>query len=164
MERSEVISRSFKNIPQMRPIVATLKQAMGDNLMAIVLFGSRARGDADEMSDWDLFVITQYLPQKSFQRHLYLKKLLPDLWRGQVAIIAKTPAEFEAYLPSLYLDIALDGIILYDTNNYITEHLAWLKRLIRQKGLHREQVGNEFIWHWQKFPGLNWTLEWEAVR
>jgi len=151
-----------KESPQMMPVIAALKQALGDNLIAAVLFGSRARGDSNEFSDWDLLVIARGLPERPFQRHLYLKKMLPDFWRGQVAIVAKTPEEFEAHLPSLYLDIALDGRILFDTNEYATSHLSRLRQLIRSEGLRREQKKDDLIWRWQHFPGLDWSLEWET--
>jgi predicted nucleotidyltransferase len=149
---------------EMKPVIAALRQTLNDNLVAIVLFGSQARGEADEFSDWDLLVIARDLPEKPFQRHLYLKKLLPDLWRGQVAILAKTPKEFEAYLPSLYLDIAVDGNILFDTDSYMANRLDRLQRLIQTGGLRREQSDNDLIWRWQESPGLDWSLEWEMVR
>ena len=89
--------------------------------------------------------------------------MLPDMWRGQAAILAKTPEEFEAYLPSLFLDIALDGIILYDSDGYMADRLHHLQHLIQIKGLQREQTGKELIWRWQKFPGYDWSLEWEIT-
>jgi predicted nucleotidyltransferase len=152
-----------KDVSQMTPVIAAFKQQLGDNLVAIVLFGSRARGDAKETSDWDILLIARHLPVKLFQRHLYLKKIVPDAWRGQVAIIAKTPEEFEAHLPSLYLDIALDGIILYDTAEYMADRLSRLQSLIQAEGLEREQLERDMVWHWQKSPGFNWSLEWESV-
>lgn len=77
--------------------------------------------------------------------------------------MAKTPQEFESYLPSFYLDMALDGIILYDTDTYIAERLAHLRHLIETKGLQREQQGDDLIWQWQEFPGFDWSVEWETV-
>jgi predicted nucleotidyltransferase len=135
---------------------------LGDRLVAVVLFGSRARGDADEDSDWDLLLIAKELPQKPFQRHLRLKRLLPPLWRGKVALIAKTPEEFESHVSDLFLDMALDGIILYDTDEYMAERLAYLRRLIQEQGLRREQEGKELIWRWEEFPGFDWSLDWET--
>jgi hypothetical protein len=115
------------------------------------------------MSDWDLLIIAHRLPERSFQRHLYFKKMLPDIWRGQVAIIAKTPEEFEAHLPSLFLDIALDGIILYDSSGFAAERLSHLQRLIQNRGLRREKVNGDLVWRWQKSPGFDWSLEWEMA-
>jgi predicted nucleotidyltransferase len=145
-------------------VVTALRQGLGDNLVAVVLFGSRARGDATEASDWDLLVIARHLPPSFFQRHLQLKALLPIEWRGRVALLARTPAEFEAHLTSLMLDIALDGVVLDDPEGYAAEQLARLRKLIESKGLHRKQKGKDFIWNWERFPGFDWSLEWEAVR
>ncbi|HEX9922537.1 MAG TPA: nucleotidyltransferase domain-containing protein [Anaerolineae bacterium] len=148
---------------QIMPVIDALKQALGESLVSVILFGSRARGNATETSDWDLLVIARHLPEKPFERHLHLKNIVPEIWRGQVAIVAKTPQEFESYLPSFYLDIALDGIILYDTDRYITKRLFQLQQLIKAKGLQREQLGNDLIWEWQEFPGYDWSVEWESV-
>ena len=149
---------------QMAAVLAALKQGLGDDLVAIVLFGSRARGEADEASDWDLLLIARDLPHKPFQRHLHLKQMLPADWRGRVAILAKTPEEFESYLTSLFLDIALDGIILHDPEGYMADRLARLRRLIQEQGLQRTRVNGDLIWRWRRFPGFDWSLDWEMAR
>lgn len=148
---------------RLRVVVEALQQGLGNNLVAIVLFGSRARGEATEASDWDLFVLARELPSSPLQRHAQLTTLLPVKWRGQAAILARTPTEFESHLSSLMLDIALDGVVLYDPEGYVTQRLAALKRLITNRGLYREQVGRDFIWKWKQFPGSNWSLEWKEV-
>lgn len=60
------------------------------------------------------------------------------MWRGRISILAKTSTEFEAHVPALFLDIALDGIILCDTDGYMAKRLAYLERWIRKRGLYRE--------------------------
>ena len=99
---------------EITPVVRTLQQGLGKKLVAVVLFGSRARGDAREESDWDMLVIAEDLPDRQMERYRKTKEILPQKWRGRISILAKTPVEFEAVLPSLYLEIALDGLILYD--------------------------------------------------
>ncbi|MGC8960115.1 MAG: nucleotidyltransferase domain-containing protein [Chloroflexia bacterium] len=149
---------------QMAPVLAALGHGLGNDLVAIVLFGSRARGEAEADSDWDLLVIARHLPPRAFQRHLYLKQMLPAECRGRVAILAKTPEEFESYLTGLFLDVALDGIILYDSQGYMADRLARLRRLIQEQGLQRRQMGRDLVWDWQRFPGLGWSLDWEMAR
>ena len=80
-------------------------------------------------------------PQRPFQRHLYLKRMLPPDWRGRVAIVAKSPQEFESCVASFFLDIALDGTILQDPQGYMADRLDRLRRLISDRGLQRRQVG-----------------------
>ncbi|MBC7225957.1 MAG: nucleotidyltransferase domain-containing protein [Thermoflexales bacterium] len=144
------------------PVVRALYHGLGNRLVAVVLFGSRARGDASPESDWDLLVVARDLPQRPFQRHLFLKRLLPAEWRGRVAILARTPEEFEARLPALFLDIALDGIILYDPQDYMAKRLAELRRLIQEYGLRRVQRGRDLVWNWDRPPGPDWSVEWGA--
>jgi predicted nucleotidyltransferase len=157
------IQEKEKNQATLQEAVEPLRQGLGNNLVAIVLFGSRARGEATEASDWDLFVLARQLPLSPLQRHMQLTTLLPIKWRGQAAILARTLTEFESHLSSLMLDLALDGIVLYDPEGYAAQRLAALKRLIANRGLYREQVGRDFIWKWKQFPGPNWSLEWKEV-
>jgi predicted nucleotidyltransferase len=146
-----------------RQTVIALRAGLGHRLVAVVLFGSRARGDASPASDWDVLVIAEGLPGKSFERHQSLKRLLPVNCRGAISILAKTPQEFEAYLPSLYLDIALDGRILYDPHGYAADRLAALQRLLKQAGLYRERTEAGDVWRWQKQPSGPWALKWEMA-
>lgn len=145
------------------PVVIALRQGLGDNLVAVALFGSRARGDATEVSDWDLLVIARHLLPSLFQRHVQLKAILPVEWRAKMSLLARTPEEFDARVTSLMLDIALDGIVRYDSEGYATQRLAALKRLIASRGLHREQRGRDFVWKWERFPSFHWSLEWKEV-
>lgn len=144
----------------LNPLTAALREQLGERLIAIVLFGSRARGEANAGSDWDLLLIANDLPRKAFDRHLLIKQLLPHPWRGIVSVLAKTPEEFDAALQSIYLDIAVDGIILFDKNNYIADRLAILNRQLETRGLYRVRQGRDMLWRWVEAPQVEWRLEW----
>jgi predicted nucleotidyltransferase len=148
---------------EIAPAVQALQEGLGKELMAVVLFGSRARGDAKEESDWDLLVIAKDLPKRQMERYRKTKEILPQKWRGRISILAKTPDEFEAALPSLYLEIALDGLILYDPQEYAAVQIQKLRRLIQAKELRRERRGRDFIWQWGTFPGFGWSLSWKEA-
>ena len=148
---------------KLKPVLSGLKKGLGDRLAAVALFGSRARGDAMPQSDWDIFVLAEGLPDKPFRRHLLLKRMIPPRWRGKVSIIAKTPEEFERYLAGLFLDIAVDGVILFDPQGYLSQKLDLIRRLIKQKGLTREKRGRDLIWRWKRYPGPNWSIEWSDI-
>ncbi len=141
--------------------VKALREALGERLVAVVLFGSRARGDATADSDWDLLVLAEDLPQNLFDRSLFLKGALSQAWRGAVAVVARTPQEFETYLPSLYLDIALDGQVLYDPRGYAAGRLATLKGMIEEAGLYRVRTQAGDLWRWKSPPAGAWVLEWQ---
>ncbi len=48
--------------------VARLRQQYGDDLLRVVLFGSKARGDADDESDMDVLVVVR-VPLDDYERH-----------------------------------------------------------------------------------------------
>lgn len=141
--------------------VQALSAALGERLVAVVLFGSRARDETTEASDWDLLVVVEGLPESPLERRMSLKRLLPPGCEA-VSLLPRTPEEFEDHVPSLYLDIALEGKVLYDPRGYMTERLARLRRLIEELGLRREwtEAGEE--WHWKKEPAGSWALRWEG--
>ncbi|MDW8234594.1 MAG: nucleotidyltransferase domain-containing protein [Roseiflexaceae bacterium] len=150
-------------ISEVHPVVDALHQALGSSLVALALFGSRARGDALPDSDWDLLLIAEHLPASPLARQECLIACLPAEWRGRAAIIARTPSEFTAHLPSLYLDIAIDGIVLYDRDGSITRHLAALRSMLDRQGLYRIQRDRDLVWEWRTFPGYGWRLNWQQV-
>ena len=98
-------------------VSATLSQKLGDNLVGLYLFGSKARGDAHADSDIDLLVILQNLNPDSrwlvrataadcslqhdvlFNTHLYDKERWDDLVQ---------------YQDTLWREIRRDGIPLHD--------------------------------------------------
>lgn len=90
-----------------------------------------------------------------------LKRMLPPEFRGEVSLLVKTPEEFMSNLPDLYLDIAVDGILLYDTDGYMVHRLRSLKALIQRKGLRREGEDGDLIW--RQPTASAWSLEWEEV-
>ena len=145
------------------PLTTELRQRLGDRLVALVLFGSRARGEATAASDWDLMLIAKGLTPKPFERHLYVKQLLPVEWRAVASVLAKTPEEFDVSLQLVYLDIAIDGIILYDRNRYITKRLKAIRNHLERQGLHRKQQGHNFEWGWTRSPQGEWSFEWDDV-
>jgi predicted nucleotidyltransferase len=141
--------------------VEALRAGLGERLIAVVLFGSQARGEGTEGSDWDLLVIARGLPEQVFERHLLLRQLLPPGPVAAVSLLAKTPEEFESHIASLHLDIALDGQILHDPQGYAAEKLSALRRVIDRSGLYRERTEAGDLWRWQREPSSPWVLEWE---
>ena len=141
-------------------VVGALKDGLSGRLVAVVLFGSRARGEGSETSDWDLLLIAEGLPAKTFDRSLYLKQLIPLEWRGRVSMLAKTPEQFHGAISSLYLDVALDGQILYDPRGFAVSRLGALRRGIEHLGLRRERIPEGFDWRWEKTPAASWPLSW----
>jgi hypothetical protein len=47
---------------------------------------------------------------------------------------------------------------------YITERLTRLRRLLEKRNWYRERARDDPVWRWERFPGFDRSLEWEAVR
>lgn len=150
----------IKGVP--KQAVEALANALGDRLVAVVLFGSKARGDARPDSDWDLLVIGEGLPEGYWDRHRLIREALLDQHSAGVSVVAKTPTEFESYLAPLYLDIALDGQVLFDRDGYARRKLDELRRIIQRAGLFRERTESGDIWRWKQEPARPWALNWEG--
>jgi uncharacterized protein len=141
-----------------------LQEALGERLVGVVLYGSRARDDARPGSDWDLLVVARDLPQGTMARHLALKRALPEACRAQVSLLTRTPEEFEAHVSSLYLEIALDGRILFDPTGIVGDRLAGLRATAERRGLVRVETDSGYDWRWESTPAHPWDAPWEGRR
>src|SRR5581483_11315485 len=149
--------------PYLQEAVEQLRAAFGDNLVGIALYGSRARGEARPDSDVDLLAIVRNLPQhwqeRTFALHNPLRQVETDF---PLFVYGKTPEEFEGAFPSIYLDMGLDGIVLYDVDGYLTAKLARIREIISEVGLVRKRITDgEFFWDWKRQVTVPWELDWE---
>jgi predicted nucleotidyltransferase len=142
-------------------LVERLKTAFADNLWGVALFGSQARGDAAAGSDYDLFIVLEGLPNRPIERQVHIMRRLGR--KGSASIIAKTRHEFESVFPSLYLDLAVDGRILFDRNGYLAARLGRVRELIAGAGLVRRKQRRGFAWDWARKHGPEWRVDWTGV-
>ncbi|HZQ07204.1 MAG TPA: nucleotidyltransferase domain-containing protein, partial [Anaerolineae bacterium] len=140
--------------------------AFGSDLVGIALYGSRARGEARPDSDVDLLLIARNLPVQPRARaqilHEGLRGVSTDL---NFSVYERTPEEFESYFPSVFLDMGLDGIILYDPEEYLTQKLARIREIIEVAGLYRYRLSPKSLcWNWKNPPRRGWEITWEGYR
>lgn len=158
---------SVTHVPELdrdisRPAVQELRRGLGEGLVAVVLFGSRARQDREAGSDWDLLVIAEGLPERHFDRQLLVNGLVAEC-PGPISLIARTPQEFESHVASFYLDVAVDGRVLYDPSGYVIDRLAHLRRLTEEAGLTRERTAAGDVWSWRRPPQGQWVMTWDRI-
>jgi predicted nucleotidyltransferase len=145
-------------------IVECFKEHLGHNLVSLVLFGSRARGEAREGSDWDLFIIAKDLPAKPFKRLLYVREPLTGQFHEKICIIAKTPEEVLSAFPSLFLDLSLDGIALFDREGFFETLRERMRKIISGAGITRKRDNGEYHWEWKVPPKAGWEITWSGYR
>lgn len=148
---------------KLNKIVEVYKCYLGERLISIILFGSQARGEAKDKSDYDLFILANNLPKGALERSRFIHKPIYKNELRSLSIIAKTPTEFQEDVASLYLDLSIDGIILFD-KDFIQPKLLKLKEIIKNSGLNRVKDNDEFHWEWKKYPKGEWEITWEGYR
>lgn len=151
-----------ETLQRLAPVLERLKAALGERLTGVVLFGSRARAKGRNWGDWDLFLLAEDLPENPFDRQMALRALLPPA-PERVSLLAKTRGEFEGAFPPLYLDIAADGIVLYDPQGYLRKKLTTIREIIKAAGLRRTRRNGDLIWKWEKPPRRPWRIDWTGI-
>ncbi|HEY3255099.1 MAG TPA: nucleotidyltransferase domain-containing protein [Polyangiaceae bacterium] len=139
-----------------------LRKVFGAALVAVALFGSRARGDSRADSDLDFYVLVNGLPADPFERARVLSNALPSQVAHCLNVLARTVEEFETDITPLHLDLAVDARILFDTEGYLASRLEMVRRRIREAGLERKP---DLVWRWQTTPRTcDWSIRWDGVR
>jgi len=145
-------------------VLDVLRAHFGGRLRAVVLFGSRARGDASETSDHDVFVVADDLPGDVLARHAELRGLLGPIFArlpGPLNFVAKTPAELMSNLSPLVIDVCADGVCLHGQGFFEPLRQKALAAL-QSAGLSRRRVGDTLMWVFPRARTTDWTLDWDG--
>lgn len=96
---------------------AQAKEVLRDNLVSIVLFGSRARGEARPDSDVDLLLVVKDI-KKALQALDALDEVVLDLLLEYGLLLAVIPVETAGFARQerlLYRIASREGVRIYDT-------------------------------------------------
>ncbi len=137
-------------------------QALGDRLVAVVLYGSVARGEAGLDSDVDLVVVARDWPGgrmaatnafmavedaamatpawEALRAQGYRAEPIPQLW---------SLAALQAF-SFLHLDLATDGIALYDADGVFAQRMGQVRARMAELGTRR--VVDRQGWYWDLKP------------
>ena len=97
-----------------KELIDELKKLYGDNLSCVILYGSKARGDATEDSDIDILVVLKKIHNFSLER----KKVKEISWRLSykydllLSIIIRSEQEYMRKDTPLLMNIEKEGIVL----------------------------------------------------
>lgn len=128
-----------------------LKKHHVGNLVAMILFGSVARGTVTAHSDIDLLTVFHRLPPGRMARRSYLgdtppllaKKLLRLHGRGihtDFNVLIKTVTEAQTRTPFTY-ELVQDGLVLFDEADFFNDLKAGVKKRMRELGSQWRQIG-----------------------
>jgi len=163
---SEFKVKNVEKIPHMyfAPLIKRYCEILNDllkeRLVSIMLFGSIARGDWDMNSDIDMLVIADgWDGEPVWERIRELRKAKEKLEEsleyqealraGYWPIIQNFPLSLKEAkrFNRIYLDAVIDGIILYDKDNFLTGLLQSLRKKLEEMGSVRITLPNrKFYW------------------
>ena len=137
----------------LRRYVAALERRFGDDLVSVVVFGSRARGDARPESDIDVLLVVRGLPRNRFERYGGIRDLARQV-SGEFAIgvapILLTPEEAQQVKP-YYLGMLSGHVILKDADAFFAGVLGHLRRRLAELG-SRRYVDKDGYEYWDLKP------------
>ena len=106
------------NVSKLNPILQKLKQSLialyQDNLEAIILYGSQARGDATEFSDIDILVILKF-QINPYQEIDKTSQIIYELCRDYDVLISRhfiSSEKFESTNTPFLSNVKREGIHL----------------------------------------------------
>ena len=135
---------------------AVLELSSLENVVGAAIYGSVARGDYRSTSDVDTLVVSKELPRslaKRIDRFLEVEKKL----EGELSFLASrgihthlswTPLTLDelAEVPPVVLDIAEEGIVVFERNGVLTELLASVRDKLAEIGAKKLRIGKTWCW------------------
>ena len=125
--------------------IAPILDAYGNRLAGVVLFGSAARGEQTEASDTDLLIVLK--PGNAVTRGVYRewdRGVAGKLPHNVSPHVVEAPGDIEA-LGSLWLEIALEGRVLYDRDGSVGKALVRLReRIADGRAIRRWSHGHPY--------------------
>jgi predicted nucleotidyltransferase len=133
--------------------VHALERRFGSDLVSVVLFGSRARGEAGPESDIDVLIVARGLPRQRWDRYGGLRDLAREVgedFGDAVAPILLTPEEAREVKP-YYLGMLSGHVILRDAGGFFAGVLDGLRQRLAELG-SRRHVDEDGYEYWDLKP------------
>ena len=144
--------------------ISLVQEAIGENVVSIVLYGSVARGEAGIESDIDLLLVVRdgspsYYEQlqpvlpllRQLRQHRRWYELRAKGWSPEVNVMILSKQEADCNR-LLYLDMIEDARILMDRDSFFQRRLQKLQ--IRLQELQARKIRQNGNWYWDLKPNL----------
>jgi predicted nucleotidyltransferase len=124
--------------------VSTVLAQWESELEGLVLFGSASRGDLWETSDIDLLLVVR--DGIEITRDLYRKWEAASVWNERVSPQFVALPETEETAGGVWLEAAIDGIVLWDRDLRVSRLLGQLRRAMAEGRLIRRYAHGQPYW------------------
>lgn len=143
-ETSATSSLSVHEQAMLTDFLSSLQQVYGSDLLAIILFGSKARGQSDDESDIDLAII---LTDVDPDVRRDIRHLATDAWL-EYGVYLSTRVwrlahwqQLQTAQTALYQNIRQDGVLLLNKDNSID--------MVAENQISRKKTVQELFGEWQ---------------
>jgi len=127
-------------------LVEKIKNSYKNNLIAIVLFGSAARGDFSQSSDIDLLLILKDSIESKRKRILdFYEKIGFEFENHFLSPLILTQEELRDFL-SFYVGILKDCKVLYDNANVVRELIEKIDKKKQKKEIIEKEFKGTTYW------------------
>jgi predicted nucleotidyltransferase len=119
---------------------------------AVVMFGSRARGESEDRSDLDLLVLHKGCEiQDPVLRRRHLYNCLREAVGEDFESITVIDMELDRFLKpmeitALLLNVYWDAVVVYDSTGTLHSFLGHVREKIAKSGLKRVRDGMSYYW------------------
>jgi len=148
---TKLLEDSIQNSDHWIPLslLNEVQKTFGNQLLSILAFGSRARSTNTTASDLDLLIVLK--SERSIERKLYFE--WDEMIEGSLIENAELYSPQFVNLPtsqkdagSLWLEVALDGIIIYEKGSQVSQFLSKLKAEIAAGSFERKLTHGQPYW------------------
>lgn len=139
----------FKDVELLRNRLVSFSEPY---VKAVLLFGSRARGERGERSDVDLLVLHERCEgEDPVFRRRRLYGLLRGILGGEFEDVTVFDMGLERFLKpeeitSLLLNLYMDSVVVYDETGRVDDFLRRIRERILESGLKRVGDGRAYYW------------------
>ena len=141
-------------------LLSQLQDSLGEDLLAVALFGSVARGEGRETSDLDLLIVHRGPPEampdrfvevlRALRQSREYRSLAGEGFQPDPYPVFFTGAQLAKH-PWLLLDIVDHGIILYDREGVLRRELDRLQQRLRVLGARKVSLPGG-LRKWSSWP------------
>ncbi len=141
-------------------LVRALRTYWGERLDAVVLFGSRARGDADEYSDWDFLIIIRGLTWEEKQDiERKWRRMVGQPWNFLAAPVFCSEGWYDQRPSAFSMNIAWEGIVIFDAQGRMRDWITRYRKALVETGWRRIVRGKEIWWENKRGVVPGWWKE-----
>lgn len=137
---------------------SVLRKKIKEKLISVCLFGSTVKGKLRKGSDVDFLVVLDDAPSSYHKRVKLVMSILGEIRQTkeynhleelnlhlEPSFLLLTQEEIECH-PPILIDISYEGVILYDKDNFLLNHLSNLKEKLARLGTIKKITSTGYYW------------------